>query len=86
MPRQTRKSTPGMVDPRDLTRTAPQPDYDDIDASDEAELSKKMTKAADVVGGKGGAKKGSRKGAISRISKAKADQPRRKMRGGTGPR
>jgi hypothetical protein len=86
MPRQTKKPTPGIVDPRDLTKTSPQPDYDDIDASDEAELSKKMTKSPGEKGETSSARKATRKGAISRISKAQADQPRRKMRGGTGPR
>lgn len=86
MPRQTKKPTPGMMDPRDLTKTMPQPDYDNIDASDEAELSKEMTKSAGGGNKGGSARKGARKGAISRVTKAQADRPRRKTRGGTGPR
>ena len=87
MPKPSKKPSVGMVDPRDLTSTPPQPDYDDIDASDEAAMSKKLTKggAADARSS-GGKTKAPRKGAISRVSKSEADRPRRKTRGGTGPR
>lgn len=88
MPRQSKKPSAGMVDPRDLTTTPPQPDYDDIDASDEAALSKRMTKdrGSDTRSSGGGNKAPLRKGAISRVSKSEADRPRRKTRGGSGPR
>jgi hypothetical protein len=76
----------GIVDPRDLTKPGSQPDYDELDASDEAALSKRMKRDGTAKGESKSARPAARKGAISRVSKSSADQPRRKTRGGTGPR
>ena len=83
--RPTNPPTPGMVDPRDLTTTNPQPNGALVPPIP-SEGSKPMRKSPRTRTEPNAVRSPSPKGALSRIPKSAANHPRPKTRGGTGPR